>query len=110
MLHSLSKYDKRNDGCILTTLEVDFSDIVDIIWAEEGRMIPVRSRDGELSKDIELRSRKTVILWIETVEKGRDRHYCIEPMMQEKSRYKKDAGNPQRILIPLYGTGCRLYL
>lgn len=43
-------------------LEADFSDIVDIIWAEEGRTIHVKSRDGKPSKDIEWQSRKIVIL------------------------------------------------
>ena len=71
--------------------EDDFSDIVDIIWAGEERMMLAKSRDGELSRDIEWPSRNIVIPWTEIVERGRDRHSYIEPMMQEKSKYKKGA-------------------
>jgi hypothetical protein len=76
--------------------EADFNDIVDTIWAEEGRMMHVKSKDEERSKDIEWQSRKIVILWTGTVEKGKDRHYFIEPMMQERFKNKKVAPKYRR--------------
>ena len=100
MLPNRSRFGKKNDGFIPMIPEGDFSDIVDTIWAEEERMMPVKSRDERPSKDIEWPSRKIAIPWTETVERGRDRHYCIEPTMQEKFNYTKSDANIIDVTIP----------
>jgi len=64
-------------------IRVDGSnDIVDIIWEGGDQTMNVRSNAGERSKDIFLLSKIIAILWIESVEKDRDKQSFIEPMMQ----------------------------
>lgn len=83
MHHYHSKFGNKNDEYIQKILVDDFSDIVDIIWGGDVQMMNVRLNVGGQSKGILSQSEKIVILWIESVEKNRDKHYSIEHMMQE---------------------------
>jgi hypothetical protein len=69
MLHSHSKFDKKNDG-FFQRIHVDGSnDTVDIIWGGEDLKMNARLNVEERLKDIFLLSKKIVILSIESVEK-----------------------------------------
>jgi hypothetical protein len=61
-----------------------FNDIVDIIWGEEGPTMIVKSNVEKICRDMSKQSEIIVILWIEIVEKDRDKQYFIEPMMPEE--------------------------
>ncbi len=87
MLPNHCGYDNKNDESILTILVDDFNGIVDTLWEGDILMIYVRSNVEERSKDTLLKSKNIAILWIENVEKDKDKHYFIEPMIVEI--YKK---------------------
>lgn len=88
MLHFRYMNEKKNDEYIQKIREVDFNDIVDIIWEGGDQMMIVKSNVEKLWRDIQRQSEIIVIHWIGSVEKDKDKQSCIELMMQE--RYKKN--------------------
>lgn len=65
------------------TPEAGFNGIVDdIVGAEHLKKIRGKLTDGAPSKDTKWPCSKTVIPWIEIVEKGKDKPYCTGHMMQ----------------------------